>query len=461
MLRTSHFAACAIVAVTTASAQSPPKTLPAERVPGAVKHAGIYHVSTGTWTRAGGAASNFGPDTIYSNTAISGYFSSAGGSGGFAPGAENFDEGNVPSTANTNNPGNRDAYNVNCVEIGYCVQQSAGVSSWELRFYSSHIPCTVNSFPDATVDTGPVPSNGCWTVALDLTGSREFCLAADGGDGFDDDADLDAFGWSFRYTGTDIGTAVAGFLITGDPQSTDPNWVIGSLPQDGTNTYFGPASLCSPDEATGLRTKDFWWLEDPNDPDPGGQNSTSNCYWFGGYSNNNGCGAQATPYASWHLELQADIGPCLPDIISLPSGCESTPNSTGVNSSMVARGSAAVVDDDVTLTAVLPARSFGYFITAENAGFIPMPGGSSGNICLSTSSGGIGRFSNLATSSGAAGIIEISTAAGQWTITSIPRAIGAYAAFPGQRTYFQLWHRDTSPSGPTSNFTDGVVVTWQ
>ena len=436
-----------------ASAQNSPLTLNAEKVPGAVKHAGIYHVSTGTWTRTGGAIANFGPDTIYSNTATSSYFSSAGGNGGFAPGSENFDEGNVPSSTNTNSPGNRDEYEVNCIEIGYCDTDAVGVSGWELKFYTSYVPCTLNTNHDASFDTGALPANGCWTVALDLTGGGVICLGADGGDGFDNNEDLDSFGWSFRYTGT--GNAEAGFLLAGDPMATDPNWVSGSLPLAGTNTYFGPASLCSPDLATGLRTGAFWFLEDPVNPI-----ANSNCYWFGPYRNNNGCGGPFKPLASWYMELQADTGSCTfsGNTISLPNGCTSNPNSTGVNSTMAVMGSPFVVDDNAILTAAVPPFSFGFFITAQTAGFVPIPGGSSGNLCLGTN---VGRFQQLAANSGAAGVISISTTAGQWSLTSIPQASGPYAAFAGSESHFQCWHRDSSPMGPTSNFTDGVFVRWQ
>ncbi len=404
-------------------------------------------VATGTWTRAASAVANFGPDTIYSNTALSGYYPSAGGNGGFAPGSINTDEGNVPSSMNTNNPGNRDEYNVNCVEIGYC-DFSIASSGWEISFYTSYTPCTFDPTPDQTLNTGVAPSNGCWIISLDLSGGAEFCLGADGGDGFDDDQDLDTFGWSFRYTGA--GAGLAGFMSAGDPLATDPNWVTGIDPIDGTNTYFGPPSLCSPDLASGLQTSDFWYLEDLV------ITTNSNCYFFGGYSNNNGCGGPSTPYASYYIELQADLASCVACFCG-QAGCLSNPNSTGVNSTMVVTGSSSIAADDVTLTASIPADSFGFFITAQTQGFIPNPGGSEGNICLGAN---VGRFQSLAADSGPAGIVEISTSLGQWSVNSIPQASGRYAAQVGGTAYFQCWHRDASPSGPTSNFTDSTFITW-
>ncbi|MEM8709786.1 MAG: hypothetical protein AAGG01_02450 [Planctomycetota bacterium] len=446
MLRSSLFTVSAIALMAGAAAQNSPQTLKAEKVPGAIKHAGIYHVSTGTWTRTGGAVANFGPDTIYSNTAGSGYFSSAGGAGGFAAGATNYDEGNVPGSMNTNNAGNRDEYNVNCIQIGYCDNGAAGSGGWELGFYNSYAPCAGAAVADATVATAGLPANGCWFVTFDLSGGGEVCLAADGGNGFDDDVDLDAFGWSYRYTGTD-GSQPAGFLLNGDPQSTDPSWVLGGDPIDGTNTYFGPASLCSADEATGLLTQDQWYLENPANPADDG------CYFFGGYGNNNSCGGPSNPYASWSFELQADTGSCA----IFETYCASNPNSTGVNSTMTISGSAVAADDDITLTATVPANSFGFFITSQNDGFVANPGGSAGNICLGAD---VGRFQMLAANSGASGTISISTTSGQFSLTNIPQASGPYAAMAGGTAHFQCWHRDASPQGPTSNFTDGVRINW-
>ncbi|MEM8711168.1 MAG: hypothetical protein AAGG01_09455, partial [Planctomycetota bacterium] len=415
-------------AQTSAPDQNTPQTLRPEKISGAVKHAGTYHVSTGTWTRIGGAVANFGPDVIYSNTAPSGYFSSAGGAGGFAAGATNYDEGNVPTSANTNNAGNRDDYLVNCVTIGYCDMGAAGSGGWELGFYTGYAPCAGAAIADSTIQTAGLPANGCWFVSFDLSGGGEICLAGDGGNGFDDVPSLDSFGWSFRYTGTD-GSQPAGFLLTGDPESTDPSWVPGGLALDGTNTYFGPPSLCGPDQATGLLTEDQWYVEDPTTP------ANDGCYWFGGYLNNNGCGGPSNPFASWYLELEASLDSCT----SGGSYCLSNPNSTGVNSTMTISGSPSVAANDVTLTASIPANSFGFFITSQFQGFIPNPGGSAGNICLGMD---VGRFQQLAANSGASGMISISTTAGQWSLTSIPQASGPYAAMAGGTANFQCWHRD-------------------
>ncbi|QDV10028.1 hypothetical protein Poly30_55890 [Planctomycetes bacterium Poly30] len=452
MHRTLLLPSLAFVCTAFATAQVAPRAAHAEKIPGAVKNAGIYHLSTGTWTRAGGGVSNFGPDVIYSNTAWSGYFSTTGGVGGTIPMAENFDEGQIPGPFNGQHPQGRDSFTVNCFEIGYCDLGPAGGSGWEIRFYESYMPCSFRGAPDADFLATGLPANGCWTVTFDLSGGNEFCLGGDGGDGYDGDLDLDSFGWSYTYAGQNT-TSVAGFLIRGDPQSTEPNWVTGGEVTDGTDTYFGPPSFC-PEGSTGLGTQDFWWIEDTNVP------SNSGCYWFFGYRNNNACaGPLANMYASFHMELQADTAICDNFGPGVPY-CMSNPNSTGVNSSLLVLGSAVVSDNNLTLIGGLPTNTFGFFITSRTPGFVANPAGSAGNLCVSAN---IGRFTGPGQikNSGASGTISLTTQTGEWSLQSIPTSTGPYAAMAGLRTHFQLWHRDSVSGTPTSNFSDAVYVDWQ
>ncbi|MEM8710067.1 MAG: hypothetical protein AAGG01_03880 [Planctomycetota bacterium] len=435
--------------------QSSPQTLKPTKVPGAIKNAGIYHVSTGQWTRTGDAVSNFGPDTIYNNTTLSGYFTDAGGLGGFAPGSTNFDEGGVPTIDNTGYAlADRTSYSVNCVDIGYCDINAGGTGGWNLRFYNSYAPCTLDVSPDVSLEITGLPANGCWFLTLDLSGGNEFCLEGDGGNGFDANPDLDSFGWSFTYAGTQptAGSQSAGFLLAGDPASTDPSWVIGSLPTDGTETYYGPPSLCGTG-ATGLITRDQWYLEDPNDV------TNSGCYWFGGYRANLSCSPPSTVYTSYFMRIQADVGECTAGIGS-PAYCASNPNSTGANSTIRFDGSLSVAADDLLMTATLPANTFGFFITSQTRGFVANPAGSSGNICVA---GQIGRFvgPGQVKNSGASGQISLDTAAAEWSLGAIPTSVGPYAAQAGSTAHFQLWHRDVDGAGmPTSNFTNGYALTW-
>lgn len=43
---------------------------------------------------------------------------------------------------------------------------------------------------------------------------------------------------------------------------------------------------------------------------------------------------------------------------------------------------------------------------------------------------------------------------------SIPSPLGTVVAAAGETWCFQYWHRDTSPGGPTSNFSNACRVTF-
>ena len=66
------------------------------------------------------------------------------------------------------------------------------------------------------------------------------------------------------------------------------------------------------------------------------------------------------------------------------------PNSTTSSGTISANGSTIAADNMVTLSAFnLPMNQFGIFITSMAQGFVPNPGGSQGNICVT---GSIGRY---------------------------------------------------------------------
>ena len=152
---------------------------------------------------------------------------------------------------------------------------------------------------------------------------------------------------------------------------------------------------------------------------------------------------------------------CFVTVISSSLGASycspSVVNSAGLSATIIAEGSDVAADNDVTLTASdLPANQFGYFLNSQQQGFVPMPGGSQGNICLS---GGIGRYNPAAgypvVSSGAGGSIVLSL-----DLSSTPTPAGTAGVVAGETWNFQCWYRDLNPM-PVSNFTDGVSVTFQ
>ncbi len=445
-----------LLAASTAAAQQSPTAAGLANVevaPSTSKTAGVYHVSSGTWTRRSGQLGPTLPDIIYTNTAQSSYFSTAGATGGFAPGSENFDEGGLPGTTNGHpfaiGP-DRDSYRVSGYQINYCDMGAPQSGGWEISFYEQYSPCTVNAAPIVRINSTGLPAAGqCWLIEFDLSGGQEFDIAADGGDGWDNDADLDSFAWSFRYTGTDP-SAGAGFLLTGDPESTDPAYIPAAVSIGGFGTYYGGPGGCS--GTTGYLATDFWFLEDSAQP------GNSGCYFFGGYSNQNGCGAPMFDiFSSFYMEIYADATAGIGI-----DYCQSTANSTGAMTTLTASGSAVATDDTVELLASnLPVGALCLMITSQTQGFISNPGNSAGNLCLF---GDVGRFRQpgQVKVSGQDGRFSLSTTLGEWSTSVIPRTMPSlsYSAMTGITSNFQLWHRDAVMGSVTSNFSNGLSITW-
>lgn len=152
--------------------------------------------------------------------------------------------------------------------------------------------------------------------------------------------------------------------------------------------------------------------------------------------------------------LSSDLDVCLDvqgDLIGT-SYCQATPNSTGKTGKIVATGSDAAADEDVLLIAYdMPPGEVCLFIASMNQGFIPMPGASCGNLCVT---GPIGRFKYNAAIVDANGKCELDVDPFN-VLTNPPQPI-----LGGQTWNFQTYHRDLG-SGCTSNFTDAVSVAFQ
>jgi hypothetical protein len=151
----------------------------------------------------------------------------------------------------------------------------------------------------------------------------------------------------------------------------------------------------------------------------------------------------------------ASVGVC-PDGGNVGTAyCTAAMNSTGATGQISAQGSATVADNDLTLTASsLPTTSFGFFIVSLDQGFVMNPGGSEGNLCLAGSVGryvGPGQIQN----SGSAGAFSLAL-----DLTAIPQPTGSVPAVAGDTWNFQTWYRDVIATGPTSNFTRGLEVTF-
>lgn len=131
-------------------------------------------------------------------------------------------------------------------------------------------------------------------------------------------------------------------------------------------------------------------------------------------------------------------------------------NSSGQSATTRASGSAAVSNNDVTLTAAqLPMNSFGFFLTSRTQALVVGPGGSQGNLCLGGSIGryvGMGQIKN----SGALGTFELVLG-----LSQTPTPTGLVQVQAGETWNFQSWYRDAVGGSATSNFTDGLSVLFQ
>ncbi len=123
-------------------------------------------------------------------------------------------------------------------------------------------------------------------------------------------------------------------------------------------------------------------------------------------------------------------------------------NSTGNSAQISGWGQLLVSANSLALTATLmPPGEVGYFLCSLNGGFVPNPGGSLGNLCLGS---GIGRFVKQ---------VQVSDTAGTFSIPVDLTALPVWrkrAAQAGETWRFQAWFKD----GPSSNFTDGLSVTF-
>ncbi len=129
-------------------------------------------------------------------------------------------------------------------------------------------------------------------------------------------------------------------------------------------------------------------------------------------------------------------------------------NSTGDYGRLQASGTADVTNNDLVLTgSQLPVSALGYFLVSPGSSFIPNPGGSFGNLCLAPP---FGRYIQFAGPVSPQGTLTLNVDA-----TSLPQPTGSVAAQPGETWYFQVWHRDAVIGIVTSNFSEGLGITFQ
>lgn len=133
--------------------------------------------------------------------------------------------------------------------------------------------------------------------------------------------------------------------------------------------------------------------------------------------------------------------------------CTANADSTGATGQITGSGSNVAADNNLTLLADrLPSSSFGFFLTSQTQGFIPNPGGSAGNLCIS---GSIGRYvgPGQVKNSGAAGNFALAI-----DLTQTPQPTGSTSVVAGQTWNFTTWFRDSVGGAAVSNLTDGLSV---
>ncbi|MCP3920877.1 MAG: hypothetical protein GY711_35565 [bacterium] len=137
------------------------------------------------------------------------------------------------------------------------------------------------------------------------------------------------------------------------------------------------------------------------------------------------------------------------DACTPPNYCVANPNSAGVPALLSLTGFPAVGVETLEFHVTgLPPNRFGYFLMSQLAGFVPLFGGSQGNLCLDLP---IVRFAGDILDSGAAGEFHFAP-----DFTSLP---SGQVIELGETWNFQSWYRDANPA-PTSNTSDAVSVTF-
>jgi hypothetical protein len=135
-------------------------------------------------------------------------------------------------------------------------------------------------------------------------------------------------------------------------------------------------------------------------------------------------------------------------VVSVAVCSPAVANSTGVPARRAALGSSEANDRFLLLrVASLPSGTAVLPIVSMTQAVIPMPGGSSGTLCLG---GTIGRITVGAADASGAYELEVDTAA-------LPVGGGTVTVGPGETWTFQAWYRDVG----TSNFTDAAEVTFR
>lgn len=133
--------------------------------------------------------------------------------------------------------------------------------------------------------------------------------------------------------------------------------------------------------------------------------------------------------------------------------CYGAPNSTGDRGFLRLEGSRSIDSTKTAVASALPAGQFCLLVGATGVNDVPGAGGSTGTLCLG---GNLGRYNSTITPTSSEGIATFPI-----DPTALPIGLGTSPAMPGMQYQWQVWHRDLTLIGATSNFTNAVSVQFE
>ena len=446
------------------------------------RHAGVYHVATGTWTRNGRLTNLTGPDIIYNNSCRTGYFGqmNSGEAWQHRSRVPTTAANGAPTTVNASDPNKNDEapgcdtdYVVNGFQIAYCSSRNSSLGPYAQRyeFASAYSACgEASMIPDVTFDVTGLPggtSTGqqiCWTVDIDLdAASLSFTLQADQDGTWTGPSTAEQFGYSQAPTTPGMTTVQA----TGPVLAGNFTWTGGP--------FVGPLALCSgtdgtiwdspinlSEEGTGMSSNDFFRIVGAEAP---------GCYYFGG----------TTIHSDFYLKLFSDaqcvppppvVQNCFPGIGFTTQGCPcgqpNNPNGGCANfgpgatsgAILIYVGSPSVSADTVVLVTSnhRPAATVtNVFFSGSGSQTPGVPHGS-GVRCVNV------QLKRLYTGETSGGSLSRPAGADP-SVTARSAALGV-PIVPGQtRHYFNIY-RDPFAAGPcgntssTVNLTNAISISW-
>ena len=453
LLRTSLSATGALLLASGAFAQTDATHKLAPTVQ--PKDAGIYHLATGTWTRAKSPIAMIGTDVLYDNTCTVGIYLGA------SVGESFVDAIRLPSTSSPTNStsitGSSNTYEVDGFQIAYCTGETN--MDLDVAFYQAYAQCSdvAAILPTSNIATlaalpgigGGTGSLACWfvTIDLDLT-TEQFNMLADADGTFDGTASLDTGGWSFTSNTAQASGVAQGPITAGDPFGL----TTGTACAYGDGTFWSGNT----NTGTGLGTDDAF------ESNIGG--AINACFFLGGYLSGN-------PYSSLYMQIIGDAAGTAPPTgtqycagdgngTACPcgnnndgsanggmAGCGNSVNNAG--SVLSAAGNPSVGGDTVVFTADgLQNNQPGIFFRADNA----VNGGA-----------GITFGDGLRCAGGNVVRLGVFPANGSGVATSAAGIAGA-GLTAGDVKRYQYWYRNPGGGGGACgnafNLSNGFEITW-